>query len=136
MAYLALGAEHEVGIASIDQQHHGLADQLNLINDLTVSRASITELRDQFKRLYEATERHFLHEEELLAHTSYERAARHRREHASLLLILKRFCQTLDRQNRSTKPADDLAFMRSWLLDHIKGEDRLLGAHLKAAGLK
>lgn len=135
MAYFDLGAEHEVGIASIDQQHQGLADQLNLINDLTVSRASVTELQDLFKRLYDATERHFLHEEELFARTSFERAARHKREHAGLLLILKRFCQSLEHQELTARPTDTVAFMRTWLLHHIKGEDRLLGAHLKAASL-
>jgi hemerythrin len=136
MAYFDLGAEHELGVASIDQQHRGLMDLVNLINDLTVSRSPIDELREPFDRLYEAAERHFLHEEELFAGTPYESAARHKREHAGLLLILKRFCQALDHQDLSAKPADYVAFMRTWLLHHIKGEDQQLGIHLKSLGIR
>src|SRR5512139_2068067 len=136
MAYLELGAEHEVGVMSIDQQHHGLMDLVNLINDLTISRSAIAEFQDPFRRLYEATEQHFRHEEELFADTSFERAARHRREHAGLLLILKRFCQALDQQDMAANPTDYVAFLRTWLLHHIKDEDRLLGIHLNSLGIR
>jgi hemerythrin-like metal-binding protein len=136
MAYFDIDAEHEVGVTSINQQHHGLADLVNLISDLTVSRASIAELQNPFKQLYEASELHFRHEEGLFAGTHFERAARHTREHAGLLLILKRFCQAVDHQDLSAKPADHVAFVRTWLLRHIKNEDRLLGIHLNSLGIR
>ncbi len=136
MAYLDLGAEHEIGVASIDQQHRGLMDLVNLINDRATSHSPIAEFHDLFKRLYEASELHFRHEEELFARTSYERAARHRREHAGLLLILKRLCQALDHKALSANPTDYAAFLRTWLLSHIKNEDRHLGGHLNSLGIR
>lgn len=134
MTYFNFNAENEIGVSSIDQQHHGLVDLINQIDDLIFAHAPVAELQCLFDQLYAGTEQHFLHEEELFERSPYERAARHKREHASLLLILKRFCQALNHQDLSANPSDYLWFLQTWLIDHIKREDRQLGAHLNSLG--
>lgn len=134
--FFDFSAEHDVGVASIDQQHRGLAELINLINGLIAIRASLADLQEPFEQLYDETERHFLHEEALFAHTQFDRAERHKKEHARLLLILKRFCQTLNPRDLSASPADHVAFLRAWLVDHIANEDRPLGVHLNSLGVR
>jgi hemerythrin len=132
MAFFDFGSGHEVGVGSIDQQHRGLVERINRIHGQIAERAPIADLQEQFERLYRETERHFLHEEALFAPTQFERAERHKKEHGHLLLILKRFRQTLNPRELSTSTVDHVAFLRAWLVNHIANEDRPLGEYLKS----
>jgi hemerythrin len=125
-----------VGVSSIDEQHRKLGELIDRLDDRIAARAGLADLRAVFDDLQNCAEIHFLDEERLFGRAPYDRAARHKREHDSLLLILKRFQQGLDAAAISESPAEHVAFLRGWLIRHIRSEDKPLGIHLNSLGIR
>lgn len=121
---------YAVGVDSVDLQHRDLIQEVARVDQMITARAPLEELREAFDTLHRHTEDHFRHEEDLFTGTRFHRARQHKREHEALLLILRRFRQSLDADNLAAAPDDHIRFLRSWLLDHIRREDYVMGVHL------
>ena len=71
------------GVASIDAQHHELADLMNALYDSAVAGEGATTVR-LFDDLLVHTVAHFRHEETLFIASGYPDASRHRHHHELL----------------------------------------------------
>jgi len=135
MALITWNEALEVGIETIDAQHHVLADLVNAIHDKLMKGAPDDDVWDAFALLADAAAEHFRYEEDLFARHAYPHSERHKRKHGLLLVVLERFQETLDRADRPVRLEEHLDYLHEWLLDHIEDEDRPLAAHLKRAGM-
>jgi hemerythrin-like metal-binding protein len=124
---------NQFGIASQDAEHRKLGELVERLEQRIAAKADAAELRRHFQNLYDLTETHFLHEEQLVAGTDFARTAHHEREHRYLLLILKRFCQGIHPADMTCDPSGYAAFLHDWYARHIETEDRLLAMHLLRA---
>ena len=115
---------HAVGIASIDALHVELEDRLAALQDGKVdARAALAALQEHLQR-------HFAHEEALMAEADFPMAACHGREHASVIEVVTEVQRLLDAGDEA--PLGRLApAMLEWFAVHASGMDAALAAHLK-----
>ncbi|MDR3527055.1 MAG: bacteriohemerythrin [Rhizomicrobium sp.] len=127
------GEVFKTGVAFIDDEHDGLLALIRQLDEALRIAAAPAEISRIFQELVRATETHFWHEEAEFMGTDFPRAAQHARQHLHLKTILTCVQRSLDRSGRDVSFADQLAFLRDWLMDHIVNEDKPLGEYLNAA---
>ncbi len=125
--------EYSVNIKAIDDQHKELVAILNRLF-LAVSRQEgdkvIAGILDS---LTDYTRTHFALEERLMREAKYDDLNAHMEEHRRLIEKLDRLCKV---HMLEEKPIyfEMLSFLKSWLREHIQGEDRKYSAALQKAG--
>ncbi len=123
MAQLFWDSADDVGIASIDAHHREL---LGLVD--TLAAAEGDGVATALNRLMIFTRMHFDHEEALFHAHDYPDADCHTRRHRYLMLILTRFAESFEATPGAMAPL--VAFLRGWLLDHIRSDDRAFADHV------
>lgn len=131
MAYMEWSPAFEVGQPQIDGDHRTLVEMLNQLHAALDHGEDPAEIARVLNFLRDYTVTHFSSEEALMIRHKYPRAAVHFAAHAELLLQVSDF-NAAYRQGRIAGMAEMLAFLETWLIDHIQGMDRSLGAYLKA----
>ncbi len=125
--------EYSVNIKVIDDQHKELVAILNRLF-LAVSRQEgdkvIAGILDS---LTDYTRTHFALEERLMRDAKYAELDEHMEEHRNLIEKLDRLCKV---HLLEEKPIyfEMLSFLKSWLKEHIRGEDTKYSAALQKAG--
>lgn len=132
MAYMTWSEAYSIGVPSIDKEHQELVDIGNQLHERLRASAPEDDVKRIFAQLSECTILHIRNEEKTFVGTNYPRAALHTRKHQHLMVILACFETGFDRTGRRVSIADQMNFLRDWLLDHIATEDRLLGQYLNA----
>ncbi|QYJ79457.1 bacteriohemerythrin [Shewanella acanthi] len=130
--FVKWGPDLDIGMPEINRQHQRL---INLINELhrTLSESyGLEAIKRIVQGLVDYTANHFSYEEELFARFGYPQTAEHKEKHTKLV------DQVLDFQRRVAKGedvADELmAFLKSWLVNHIQKSDREYTQFLLAHG--
>lgn len=120
--FVKWGPELDIGMPEINRQHLRL---VSLINELhrTLSEAyGLEAIKRIVQGLVDYTANHFSYEEELFARFGYPQTASHKEKHGQLV------AQVLDfqkRVGRGEDVADELmAFLKSWLVNHIQKSDK------------
>lgn len=125
--------EYSVGINEIDAQHRELVNILNRLF-LAVSKLEGDQvIAGILDALTGYTRTHFGLEEQLMRQAKYEDLAAHMEEHRKLLEKLT----ALSRKHLlEEKPIyfEMLAFLKTWLKEHIQGEDTKYSAALQKVG--
>lgn len=134
MALIAWGAEYSVGIASIDAQHQKLAAMINELNDAMAQGKGKEVLEKILAELVDYTKTHFATEEKLFSTYAYPEAAAHKLKHGELTKKVMQFQQDLH-AGKSIMSVEIMAFLKDWLLNHIKGTDIRYSAFLKGKGV-
>lgn len=120
---IAWGRDLEIGIPVIDADHKVLVSLLNQVFDTVGDNEEKATLGSVLNSLVEYTEYHFLREERLQEVAGYPGLDDHRAQHRILagqvMDIRSRFQEDPD----SVHGAEVLDFLRTWLVDHIKGHD-------------
>ena len=130
MAYLDWRPELEVGHAQIDQDHRTLVEALNRLHAALAQgqdRAAIVGVLN-FLRDYAVT--HFKTEEALIIRHNDPNAAAHFAAHSDLVMQVSDFIADF-RSGKVVLAEDMLHFLETWLMDHIQGKDKVLGAFLQ-----
>jgi hemerythrin-like metal-binding protein len=133
MAYLEWLPALEVGFGPIDRDHRTLVDALNRLH-AAADRGKDREEIDQvlvFLRDYTVT--HFTMEESLMIRHRYPGAADHFAAHSDLVIQLSDLIADF-RSGQALITATVLAFLESWLMEHIVGKDKALGGFLRNRG--
>ena len=117
-----------VGVPEMDGQHKKLLD---LINDLeaALDQGEGSDLLGIARRMQDYARYHFATEEKRMAFACYPDADSHRAEHASFIAQAAALDPARDIPPGS--PRQVLEFLRTWLVTHISGTDRTLGAFLQ-----
>jgi hemerythrin-like metal-binding protein len=114
---------YAVGIASIDALHLELEDRLAALQDPRVD-ANVA-----LARLQEHLQRHFAHEEALMAEADFPMADCHGREHASVIEVVTEVQRLLEAGDDA--PLGRLGpAMLDWFAVHASGMDAALAAYL------
>lgn len=118
---------YAVGIPSIDALHVELEERLAaLIN-------AGGDATDELAALQEHLQRHFSHEESLMARTEFPMADCHAREHASVIEVVSEVRRLLAAGDRG--PLGRLGpAMLEWFAVHAAGMDAALANFLKRTG--
>ena len=123
-----------VQVEQIDQQHRKLVDLINeLFTALKSGKGS--EVTGQIlDSLVDYTQYHFREEEKLMALHSYPDLDRHRELHAELIDKVSDFKRKLA-DGKVSISSDLFNFLKSWLIFHIKKQDKAYGPHLNERGV-
>jgi hemerythrin-like metal-binding protein len=116
--------DYAVGIASIDALHVELEERLAALNDAgDDAHAALAALQDHLQR-------HFSHEETLMAQSGFPMAECHAREHLSVVEVVTEVQRLLS--DGDTAPLGRLApAMLEWFSVHASGMDAALASYLK-----
>ncbi len=135
MPFVKWSDEFNVGVAAIDAEHKHLVDLINRFYANMSADASVEMLQNIFNELLDATKAHFNHEEEYFAASRFPLADEHKKLHKSLNSQIATLLENVIGENDKAHPLELTYFLKSWLLDHIQGDDKKLGAHLNKCGI-
>ncbi len=113
----------ETGIAIIDADHKVLVSLLNQVFETVGDREEKATLGSVLNSLIEYTEYHFAREERLQAVAGYPGLEAHKQRHAALTQQVMTIRTRFEQDAESVHGEEVLSFLRSWLVDHIKGHD-------------
>lgn len=125
MPFIEWDPSFSVGSLGLDNDHRQLVAILNRIYDAWESHnPDAAELNRLFDELLDYTDGHFLREEGKLSARGYDDLDNHHAAHERLREMVMAF---RSRHLAGTQPemmtAEMAKFLKSWLLDHILGED-------------
>ena len=115
----------ELGVPEIDHQHRLMAELLHTLNESVaggVPRIVVQRLLSDLSALLNL---HFRHEEELMGRLNHAFSTEHTAEHSRILHLIAH-CQEEIRHRALLAGDPVLSFLKSWMLDHVVGRDRVL----------
>jgi hemerythrin-like metal-binding protein len=136
MAFLNWGPHLSVGVAAFDQEHQGLVAIINELHDKMQSGQGKDVLGGLLKRLIDYTITHFEHEESALKQHGYPLLREHQAQHQALKTRVTEFHNRLSIGYNGLITVEMLRFLRSWLEQHIRQEDRAYGRYLNSKGIR
>ena len=132
MSLLRWSESYQVGHQQVDDEHRYLFSLVNDFHDAFMERQARSDLDRLLNRLVEYTERHFRHEEALMREAGYPELERHMTIHETLVEKIFQLAEKFS--NRAINPTrETVAFLETWLTDHIRVEDMAFAVFVAAA---
>lgn len=127
-----------MGVAMFDAEHRIAVELANRLQEAVAKGESEIALRHVLRRLARYSEEHFAHEEEYMRLSGYPDLERHHTVHERLKSEIVKFETTLQSHahDREALAAAVVEFIQSWLIEHIRTDDQLLGAYLNTKGIR
>ena len=111
-----------IGHETIDSQHKRLIQMINDLHD-SLARGHVSEgIKRAIVGIVEYTQTHFADEERVMEELGWRRLDEHRKKHHALIRDVRRLLIRL-RSGDDIGPLELLGFFRTWLMEHIEGED-------------
>lgn len=114
---------YSVGIEKIDEQHKKLLDIINELYAAFMAKKTKEITNDIIAKLVDYTHYHFSFEEQMLVESNYTELNKHKELHSELVKKLNGFKHQIENENIDIT-YNLMNFLRSWLIDHIQGEDK------------
>jgi hemerythrin-like metal-binding protein len=130
MATIQWRDSYSVGDDRMDSQHKRLVVMLNNFNDSLSKGHGKEKLYDTLMGLVDYTKKHFKDEEALMESINYPGLEDHKREHKELTRQVVDFAKKYN-AGETAITIELMHFLRDWLINHIQGEDKRYGEHLK-----
>lgn len=130
MSRIQWSDELSVGVKEVDDQHKELINIANTLLGAVESGGGRKVTDKVIKRLRDYTVFHFNSEEDLMRASQYPRLAEHASTHSRLKNEVKDFQRDVY-EGKSPSPATVMAFLKTWLLDHILNHDREFARFLR-----
>ncbi|HUI57223.1 MAG TPA: hemerythrin family protein [Bryobacteraceae bacterium] len=134
MQHLKWSVSHAVFVTEIDDEHREIFDVVGKLQTALAAGATSMELREITERLIACAQGHFAHEERLMRASRYGSFAWHKRQHDTARRRVQQLVPQID-QGDSAAGAALVEFLTSWLRDHTRLADRMLGAFLRNRNL-
>jgi len=134
MRYLKWNTSHAVFVEEIDDEHKEIFAVVGDLHRVLASGVSLVELRELTQRLIACAEGHFAHEERLMRASRYGSFAWHRRQHNAASKRVQWYVPRIE-QGDTTAGLALVEFLTSWLRDHTRVADRMMGAFLRNRSL-
>ncbi|MFW5836446.1 MAG: bacteriohemerythrin [Desulfovibrionaceae bacterium] len=125
--------ELSVGREDIDAQHKSLISMINDLDEQLHGGAAQPVLADLVDRLKNYAQEHFASEEQILEQADYPELLEHQREHIDFIRRVSQFDKDC-RSGACSLNDDVLAFLKTWLVEHIMGTDQKYVPHLQSSG--
>ncbi|MDR1904663.1 MAG: hemerythrin family protein [Treponema sp.] len=120
------------GIELIDNQHKELITKINILLNNCENKTTQEELTQSIDFLTEYTIKHFFDEEQLQKKYEYPDYPNHKKMHEDFKNTIRNFKVDLIMKGASDQLIDDVhKKIGGWLVNHIKGQDILLGNYIK-----
>jgi hemerythrin len=136
MPLMAWTEEMSVRVKVLDDDHKTLIEMLNELNDGIETGRAKAALESVIEKLSNYTRIHFAREERMFAQTGYAGGPAHKAEHALLARRVMNLQARFESGQSRELGMETMAFLKSWLTDHIMGSDQRYGPHLNAKGIK
>jgi hemerythrin-like metal-binding protein len=129
MALIEWNNDLSVSVSAFDSEHSRLIDLINELHSAMMSGKGRTVLQKTLQDLLEYTRYHFTHEEEALKKYNYPELDLQVKQHRLFVDKLKNLTEKQEKGELFV-PVEVLEFLNSWLVNHIKGEDKKYGSLL------
>lgn len=120
--------EFKLGLPAIDAEHKELLAVCNQFLDAVQAQVPVWQLADILQAMIVGARAHFRAEEHMLDRHGYPALAAHKAEHDRLLVqaeALKiRYDDAGQEEEMSRLTTETATFLQTWLLDHIRANDR------------
>jgi hemerythrin len=131
MLLLIWGDEYRIGNADMDGEHIILFALLNQLEININANQAATCVGDLLHALLSYISFHFAHEEALMASYGYPGLAQHHLAHEALIAETTRLGQRATSVDAGVVALEAQAFVRDWLLGHIRKDDLHYAAHIR-----
>jgi hemerythrin len=128
--------EMSVKVKVFDDDHKTLIDLLNELNEGIETSRARAALEGVIEKLSSYTRVHFAREERMFDQTGYPGGAAHKAEHTLLARRVMNLQSRFESGQTRELGMETMAFLKSWLTDHIMGSDQRYGPHLNGKGIK
>jgi hemerythrin len=134
MALFAWNESYSVQVQRLDAQHQVLFNTINSLADAMRSGHGEDVIREVVSKLAIYTRTHFLQEEVLMQQAAYPQLAEHKAQHTQLMAEVEKYKRELD-EGRKPNSVAVLAFLQTWLVEHIRKSDKSYSEHMHAHGI-
>jgi hemerythrin len=133
VAYMEWRPDYEVGFAPIDEEHRSLVEALNQLYEAREPGKEREKIGEILTSLRDYTVTHFKTEESLMIQFNFPGAAAHFAAHAELVIQVSDLVVEF-RSSRAMVTDEVMAFLETWLVEHIQTKDKELGRFLASRG--
>jgi methyl-accepting chemotaxis protein len=126
---------YNINIRAMDEQHIRLVDIINTLHTAVCRGDGHSVIGEVITELVNYTKTHFADEERLFSGHGYPETDDHKKLHVALLAKVGKLAQDF----HAGRPVDTdamMAFLKQWLLTHIKKQDRKYAKHLNSKGVR
>jgi hemerythrin len=134
MARLEWTDEISVGIAEFDIHHRRIVDLINRLGDSIDTGDALKVTEEALYELSNYCFYHFFAEEDAMEKYDYPGYIEHREEHLKFIETVFQLIFDFHEGKKSTS-RELLAFLWTWLKNHILGTDKKYTAPLRAGGM-
>ena len=122
---------YSIGVDQVDDQHQQLFEQVNKLISMTKENKSQAKIEEVLDFLAQYTVNHFETEEEIQQNYDYPDYERHQEIHNNFVAEVQAAQKKLAQGEMGSADLVKLNKMVSrWLVNHVKGIDQELGAHI------
>jgi len=112
-----------VGIDMVDEDHKKLLSLINQLQTAAHYQTDNTLIESTLNDLVDYTKYHFSREEQLMEQNNYPDLAGHKEQHEAMVNQVTEFINEYRTDN--TRTIDNvISYLKTWLINHIKGTDR------------
>lgn len=127
--------EYSVGIRLIDNDHRGLFDVMNDLQDAVEHRRGEAEVGHTITYLIRYVQEHFEREERLMREGGYPEVAGHTNKHRKLARQVFAVQKLYEADHKLVDLEKLVEFLRGWLIRHILGDDMEYVPYLRGGTL-
>ena len=135
MAFFVWDEKFSVGVPSIDAQHKKLISLTDRLHEAMKSGKGNDALAEVLDSLIDYTVTHFAYEEKLMSANAYPGYLAHKVIHDNLTAKAKSIRDSW-REGKPMVTVDLMNFLKTWLTDHIHGEDKKYSTLLREKGVQ
>ncbi len=126
-----------IGIDLIDEQHKMLIDKINAISEAVENKRGLEKILQTLDFMIDYTEFHFSAEEKIMKENEYPKLAEHHKLHEGFKERLNLMVRDFEEEGATAGLSEEItAYLKNWLINHIKGTDAQLGKMLQDKGFK
>lgn len=123
-------AQHAVHVSWVDDEHRQVFRLCDDLQRAMMAGAATTEVQSIVESLVIHAAQHFSHEEREMCAAGYSLYAWHHSQHQTARSRTRLLERRIRRGDRDAV-IELLNFLSTWLNDHVRLADRMLGAHLR-----
>lgn len=124
-----------VGIDSIDADHKRLLGMINQLQTAAHYHTDDELIEKTLNELVDYTKYHFSREEEIMQANAYPDFDQHKQQHVAMVNEVAKFIE--EYRIDKTRTIDNVTlYLKTWLINHIKGSDQEYAPFLKQKGVK
>jgi len=135
VAHLKWSASHEVFVPDLDDEHKEIFEAVAELQKTLTGDTALPDLYRLTNQLAVCALDHFAHEERLMRAARYDSLRWHKQQHDGVRRQVSQFAARLEQGDR-TAGFELVEYLSSWLANHTRVADRMMGAFLRNERLR